>query len=129
MAADVASSRVLQEGKARQTDTQTRLRSAFSSLPCSHLRTLQTEAAAPRTLLHSVPYYKELSQHFRQFLFSPCLFVQPGAAALQPQLPAAQLGATERPLKSMSSISKLNSTLLVVAAVLGTDGPAGLQKL
>ena len=81
------------------------------------------------TSLHSAHSTKSSHSISSGFFFSPCLFVQPGAAAGLPQLPGAQLGTIDTPMKSLSTSSKLNSTLLVVAAVPGTDGPAGLQKL
>lgn len=119
-----------EQGRAdRHTDTG--LLSLFLPPLCSHLRTLQTGAAALRTLLPCAVPRSTRSSHsiWSDFFFSPSLFVQPGAAAVLPQLPGAQLGATDRPMKSLSTSSKLNSTLLVVAAVPGTDGPAGLQEL
>lgn len=103
------------------------------SLPpfCSHPRTLQTGAAALRTQpLCTVPHRTRSSRSvLGSFFFFSCLFVQSGGAAVLPQLPGAQLGATDKPRQLLSSPSKLSSRLLAVAAVLATDGPAGLQKL
>lgn len=52
----------------------------------------------------------------------------PGAAKTHPA-PAQQMYRRLHCPRCQSSSSKLNSMLLVVAALPGTDGPAGLQKL